>query len=349
MEELLNSSDYKLHVYRRGDTVEGTLVSVTGKEILIDVGGKTEGIVGEKEWEQVKGFVSELKPGDKITGIVISAENDRGQLVLSVRRAGSDFRWQKMEKLLKNGETINVKGVEINKGGLIVEVDGLRGFVPSSQLSMENQSQIHRMVNRSFPVVVIEVNKEQNRLIFSERTLTAAADLVKKLETVKSKVKVGEKYKGKVSAVMPYGIFVNLDNGADGLVHISEISWAKVEDISSLYSLNQEVEVLVLGISETDGKLNLSIKQLLPDPWLKIADKYIADKQVSGTVTRITQYGVFIQLEDGVEGLMRTSKIPSGTEYNSGDKIECIVESVDLPAHKISLVPVLTEKPVGYK
>lgn len=349
MEELLALSGYDLKVYKKGDSVEGTLASVTGKEILIDVGGKTEGVVGEKEYDQIRGFVSELKVGDKVTGIVISAENDRGQLVLSLRKAGADFRWQKMEKLLKNGETISVKGVEINKGGLIVEIEGLRGFVPTSQLSMENQSQVQKLINKTFPVIVIEVNKDSNRLIFSERQLTAASDLVKKLESVNGKVKVGEKYKGKVSAVMPYGIFVNLDNGADGLVHISEISWAKVENLETLFKVGEDMEVLVLGISQTDGKLNLSIKQLQPDPWLKIADRYVADKQISGRITRVTQYGVFIELEEGIEGLMRNSKMQSGVEYKVGDEVSCLIEAVDLPAHKIALVPVLTEKPVLYK
>lgn len=349
MDELLAMENYSLKVYKKGDLVEGKIASVTGKEVLIDLGGKTEGVVGEKEWEQIKSFVSELNPGDKITGVVISSENDRGQIVLSVRKAGSEFRWQKMERLLKTGEPLMVKGVEINKGGLIVESEGIRGFVPSSQLSMENQAQIQKMINKSFSAVVIEVNKEQNRLIFSERSLTAASDLAKKLDDVKGKVKVGEKYTGKVSAVMPYGIFVNLSNGADGLVHISEISWAKVDDLGSLYTMGQEVEVLVLGISETDGKLNLSIKQMQPDPWLKIADKYVADKQVKGKVTRMTQYGAFVELEPNVEGLIRTAKIPSSMTLVAGDEISCIVESVDLPAHKISLSPTLTEKPVGYK
>lgn len=349
MDELLASSAYSLKVYKKGDVVEGTIASITGKEVLIDVAGKTEAIIGEKEWDQVKTFVTELKPGDKITGVVISAENDRGQLVISVRRAGSDYRWQKMEKLLKSSEPITVRGVEINKGGLIVEAEGLRGFVPTSQLSMDNQAQIQKMVNKSFQAIVIEVSKEQNRLIFSERQISAAGDLAKKLEEVRSKVKVGETYKGKVSAIMNYGVFVNLSNGTDGLVHISEVSWNKVDDLGSIFTVGQEVEVLVLGIGENDGKLNLSVKQLQPDPWLKLADKYKPDQQISGKVTKLTSYGAFVELEPEVEGLIRTSKIPPSMELNAGDKVSCIVESVDLPAHKIALVPVLTEKPVGYK
>lgn len=349
MDELLATSDYSLKVYKKGDVVEGKIASITGKEVLIDVAGKTEAIIGEKEWDQVKTFVSELKPGDKITGVVISAENDRGQLVISIRRAGSDYRWQKMERLLKSGEPLTVRGVEINKGGLIVEAEGLRGFVPTSQLSMENQAQIQKMINKSFQSIVIEVSKEQNRLIFSERQISATADLAKKLEEVRSKVKTGETYKGKVSAIMNYGVFVNLSNGADGLVHISEVSWNKVDDLGSIFTVGQEVEVLVLGIGENDGKLNLSVKQLQPDPWLKLADKYKPDQQIVGKVTKLTSYGAFVELEPEVEGLIRTSKIPPSMELNPGDKVSCIVESVDLPAHKIALVPVLTEKPVGYK
>ena len=187
--------------------------------------------------------------GDKDSAVVISAENEKGQMIVSIRSAGSKFRWQKAQELLKSGEAVNVKGVEINKGGLIVEFEGIRGFVPGSQLAPEHQGDMTKMINRTISAKVIEVDQSQNRLIFSEKAVAGAADLVKKLEEVKSKVKIGEKYTGKVSAVMPYGIFINLDNGADGLVHISEISWAKVDNLADTFKVGQEIEVLVLGIS----------------------------------------------------------------------------------------------------
>ncbi len=352
MEELLAQEGYSLRGYKRGDMLEGRVSSISGKEVLIDFGGKMEGVVGEKEWDIVRDFVSRLKVGDKISAIVISAENDKGQMIVSIKRAGAKFRWERAKELLESGEAVSVKGAEVNKGGLIVEFEGLRGFVPGSQLSAEHQAEMNRMVNRSISVKVIEVDETSNRLIFSEKAVTGAADLVKKLEEVKSKVKIGEKYGGKVSAIMSYGIFVNLDppaGGADGLVHISEISWSKVDDLNSLYKVGDEVEVLVVGINDTDAKLNLSIKQLLPDPWQDLAKKYTPEQQVKGKVTRVSSYGVFVQLEEGIEGLIHISKVPPEADYKAGDAITCTVESIDATAHRISLIPVLVAKPIGYK
>lgn len=349
MEELLAQVGYGAKGFKKGDLVTGAISSISGKEVLIDFGGKTEGIVGEKEWDQVKDFVAKLKPGDKIDAVVISSENDRGQMVVSIRQAGSKFRWQRATDLLKSGEQVNVRGVEVNKGGLVVDFEGIKGFVPGSQMSLEHQAEINRMVNRTLGVKVIEVDQTQNRLIMSEKAVSGGADAAKRIEDIKSKVKIGEKYTGKVSAIMPYGIFVNLNEGPDGLVHISEISWQKVENLAGMFKVGESVEVLVLGINENDGKLNLSVKQLLPDPWFKLSQKYSADQQIKGEVTRVSVYGVFVKLEEGIEGLIHISKVPAGSEYRPGEEVTCTIESIDASAHRISLVPVVTYKPIGYK
>ncbi|MBI3558942.1 S1 RNA-binding domain-containing protein [Candidatus Gottesmanbacteria bacterium] len=352
MDELLASEEVVFRSYKRGDVVEGRVSSIFGKEVLIDFGGKMEGVVGQKEWDVVKEFVSRLKVGDKIPAVIISAENEKGQMIVSIRQAGAKYRWQKAQELLKSGEAISVKGVEINKGGLVVEFEGIRGFIPGSQLAPEHQTDMAHSLNRTLQVKVIEVDQTQNRLIFSERAVVGAAELTEKLEKIKKKIKIGEKYAGKVSAVMSYGIFVNLDPavaGADGLVHISEISWTKVDNLGELFKVGDKVKVLVLGINETDGKLNLSIKQLLPDPWLDLAKKYLADQEIKGKVTRVSSYGIFIQLEEGLEGLIHISKVSPDASYEVGDKVTCTVESVDSVAHRISLIPVLKAKPIGYK
>lgn len=349
MEELLAQVGYGQKGFKKGDLVTGSVSSISGKEVLIDFGGKTEGIVGEKEWDQVKDFVAKLKPGDKIDAVVISSENDRGQMVVSIRQAGAKFRWQRASELLKSGEAVNVRGVEVNKGGLVVDFEGVKGFIPGSQLTSEHQAEVNRLVNRALSVKVIEVDQTQNRLIMSEKAVGGGAEMAKKIEDIKSKVKIGEKYSGKVSAIMPYGIFVNLNEGPDGLVHISEISWQKVENLNELFKVGAEVEVMVLGINENDGKLNLSLKQLLPDPWVKLSQKYSAEQQIKGEVTRVSAYGVFVKLEEGIEGLIHISKVPAGTEYKSGEEVTCTIESIDATAHRISLVPVTTYKPIGYK
>lgn len=352
MEELLALSKFPPKGLKRGDVVAGHVASIAGKEVRIDFGGKMEGIVGEKEWEVVKDFVSRLKVGDPINAICISAENDKGQMIVSIRQAGSKYRWQKALELLKSGEAVNVKGVEVNKGGLIAEFEGIRGFIPGSQLTAEHQAEMPKMINRVISAKVIEVDQSQNRLVFSEKAVAGAADLAKKLEEVKAKVVIGDSYHGKVSAVMSYGIFVNLDppaGGCDGLVHISEISWTKVENLAELFKVNGEVDVKVLGINENDGKLNLSLKQLLPDPWTDLAKKYTTEQEIKGKVTRVSSYGIFVQLEEGIEGLIHISKVPAEADYKSGESVNCTIESIDSIAHRISLIPVLTAKPIGYK
>lgn len=342
-------SSYSFGGFKKGEMVTGTISSISGKEVLIDFGGKMEGVVGEKEWDQVKDYVAKLKVGEKIQAIVITGESERGQLVVSIRKAGSKYRWQKADELLKTGESINVKGVETNKGGLIVEFEGIRGFVPGSQLAGEHQIDISKVVGKMISVKVIEVDEKQNRLIFSEKAISGAADLAEKLKDLKSKIKIGEKYTGKISAIMAYGVFVNLENDTDGLVHISEVSWQKVENLGEIYKIGDEVEVLVLGISDTDGKLNLSIKKLLPDPWVDLSKKYSAEQQIKGKVTRVSTYGIFVLMEEGLEGLVHISKVPAGQDYEIGQEVTCTVESVDSVAHRISLIPVLKAKPIGYK
>lgn len=347
MEDLLKG--YAWTGFKKGDVVTGTISSISGKEVLIDFGGKMEGVVGEKEWDQVRDYVAKLKPGEKIEALVISPETSSGQMVVSIRKTGSKYRWQHVSELLKTGEPVLVRGVDVNKGGLVVEFEGIRGFIPGSQLAGEHQAEMAKLLNRPLSVKVIEVDEKQNRLIFSEKAVTGAADLAQKLKDLKSKVKIGEKYDGKVAAVMPYGIFVSLENGADGLVHISEISWQKVENLADLFEVGDTVSVMVLGINEADGKLNLSIKQLTPDPWLSLSKKYTADQQVKGEVTRVSSYGVFVRLDEGLEGLIHISKVPPEADYKTGDSVTCTVESIDAVAHRISLIPVLKAKPIGYK
>ncbi|MEK7565981.1 MAG: S1 RNA-binding domain-containing protein [Patescibacteria group bacterium] len=349
MEELLKQSPFSFSGYKRGDTLEGTISSVSGREVLIDIGGKMEGVVGQKEWEEIKDFVARLKVGDKIKAVVVTAENDQGQMILSIKRAAHGNRWEKFNKLLETGEAISVRGVEINRGGLIAETEGIRGFIPSSQLSVEHQADLAKLINKTLMVKVIEVNREQNRLVFSERANVSEEERKVKLDLVKKSVTVGEKYTGKIAAIMPYGIFVSLESGADGLVHISEVSWEKSDDLEKIFKLGEEIEVLVLGINEADGKLNLSIRQLTEDPWTKLAGKYKEEQQVRGKVAQVTNYGVFVTMDKGVDGLIHITKIPPGTIYEVGQDIRCTIETVDLKNHKISLIPVLTEKPVGYK
>jgi len=344
MEELLAQTGYSLHGFKRGDVLEGTITSVSSREVLIDVGGKTEGIIIDREMELMGDFIKNLKVGEKVTCYVVIAENDFGQVVLSLRRAGADMKWKKLIDAKESGNLINVRGLETNKGGLIAEWEGLRGFIPASQLDFSYSAKVVDLIGKSVDVKVIEVDSKQNRIIFSQKVgLTAD----KKKELL-SKIKVGEKYEGMITGTAPFGVFVNV-NDVEGLVHISEISWQKVSDPKNLFKAGDKVMVLVMGINEDAGKLNLSIKQLLPDPWTLVSEKYAKDQTVKGKISKIMAYGAFVDLEPGISGLIHISKLPVDTELVEGQDVECTVESVDTATRRISLSLLLHVKPVGYK
>lgn len=344
MEELLAQTGYTLRGFKRGDVLEGVITSVSSREVLIDVGGKTEGVIIDKEMEVLGDFIKNLKVGEKVTCYVVIPENDFGQVVLSLRRAGADMKWKKLIEAKESGELVKVRGVETNKGGLIAEWEALRGFIPASQLDFSYSAKVNDLIGKDVDVKVIEVDPKQNRIIFSQKVgLTSD----KKKELL-SKIKIGEKYEGIVTGTAPFGVFVNV-NEVEGLVHISEISWQKVADPKAMYKAGDKVEVLVMGINEEAGKLNLSIKQLLPDPWQQVAEKYVKDQTVHGKISKIMAYGAFVDLEPGISGLIHISKLPPDTELEEGQEVECTVESVDSATRRISLSLMLHEKPVGYK
>ena len=374
MEELLAQTGYELHGVKRGELIEGTVTDISKRMVLVDIGGKTEGLVVDKEYEAAREFIRELAVGDAITVYVLSPENDRGQILLSLKKAASDRTWEKFEEAEKTGEIMTVRGLEVNQGGVIVHADSVQGFVPSSQFGRMWMGKMEELVGKSFQVQVIEVDREKNRLIFSEKQVSEAEELKKRAEALKQ-IQVGASYDGSVSGIVAFGMFVTVDvpigklkvkneklkvkgektekkqvvGKVEGLVHISEISWEKVDDTRNYFKVGANVKVKVLGIDAASGKLNLSVKQLTPDPWEGIEEKYPSGKKFKGKVSRVAPFGAFVTLEPGIEGLLHISKIPAGGEPEDGQNIEVYIEQVDREHRRMSLGMVLTEVPVGYK
>jgi len=342
MGELLASTGYKIKGFKRGDVVTGKVITVTGKAVLIDIGGKAEATVSEQEYELSRDYLRALKPGDSVTGIVLVPESDSGQVVLSLKRAAADQRWKAMEKAMEEGSAVKVTGKDATKGGLLVDVDGLYGFVPASQVSREWEGNVAGMVGRTFEVKVIEVDRGQNRLVMSEKVVGDEEEIEKR-KLALSRVKIGGGYLGKVVGIVPFGAFVEINTGGkedeklEGLVHISEISWEKVDDVNKSLKEGDEVQVQVIGSDEETGKLALSMKRLSADPWLVVAKKYSNDSKHRGVVTKIAPYGVLVRLEKGIEGLIHASKMPANMSFKDGDEIEVFVESVDLDKRRLSL------------
>jgi len=355
MEELLASSGYTITVPHKGETITGLVTTIGRKMVLVDIGAKTEGVVTGKEFEQAREFIKTLSVGDEIDVFVINEETDKGQILLSLKRAMMGKLWSMLEDYLKNDKEVMVKGIETNRGGMIVKWQGLRGFVPASQFGSKWADKLDQLVGKKFKVKPIEVDREKNRLIFSEKHVSEA-DLLERRKKALENVKVGEIYDGVVTGLMSFGAFVNVEvpvgkekGEIEGLVHISEISWEKVNDIHQYLKVGEKIKVKVLGIEEGTGKLNLSIKQLTPDPWENIEKKYAEGTKVKGTVSRIAPFGVFVHFEPGVDGLIHVSKLPAGEQMKVGDEVEVFVENLDPEHRRMSLAIVLTEVPVGYK
>ncbi len=381
MEELLAMTGTELRVPKRGDVIEGVITEINKRMVLVDIGAKTEGMVVEKEYDETKELIGDLNVGDAVAVYVSSPENDRGQILLSLKRAAVDRKWEQFGEFLETGKVVKVKGLEVNRGGLIVLADGLRGFVPSSQFGKVYLGRMDVLLDERFEVKVIEVDKPKNRLIFSEREVSEAQAIENKNKAL-DVIEIGGNYNGVVSGIMPFGVFVTVtvplrkqkpskssasgqvkikdqkdeskkkgeDKGVgqvEGLVHISEISWEKVNDPNDYFTQGDRVEVRVLGID--NGKLNLSVKQLSGDPWKNILKKYEVGTTVRGKVTRVEPFGVFVTLEPGVDGLIHISKIEAGKEPEAGREVDVVVDSVDVDNRRMSLGMVLTEVPVIYK
>jgi len=360
MEELLKQTGYQLHGFKRGDVVEGIVSEKTKRSIWIDIGSKTEGIILEKELKTARDFVGSLKIGDKVKVTVLQPENESGQPLLSFRKTLSTFVWSDFESKLKSGQPIRVRGKEVNRGGLVVDVKGLPGFIPASCFSAKLTGRMNDLINKTFEAKLIEVDQEKNRLILSEKQVSEP-ELIEEQEKLLKQIKNGEIFDGEVTGVMSFGLFVKiqLDDkkndqknkkiDLEGLVHISEISWEKVEDPSKFYKSKDKVKVKVLTLDKKSNKLNFSIKQLKDDPWKEIKKKYPIDKKVKGEVIRIAPFGIFVNLDKGVEGLIHISRVPAEKSIKEGDKLDCFIESIDTENRKMSLGLVLKAKPVGYK
>lgn len=347
MDELLAQSGGITLVMKKGETVNGVVVSASAREVLVDIGRKSFGIVAEWELEQVKEYAASLKVGDKITAQVINPENDAGFATLSLRKTSTERRWTILENAKENGEDIDVTPLEMAKGGLLVEWQSLRGFIPATQLDSESSSNPGMLIGRRMKVKVLEVDQAMNRMVLSQKASSLGIS-PKILKDRLDKIKPNDSMKGVVSGIAPFGLFVDIE-GLEGLVHISEIAWEKVTAPGDFFKVGVKVEVMVLDVNQKEGKLNLSIKRLTPDPWKNILDRYPVDANVKGKAVRSAPYGIFVSLETGIEGLIHISKITAGNEPKIGEDIECIVENVDPIKRKISLTLVPTAKPVGYR
>lgn len=344
MEKLLASSPAKTIKLYRGAKVTGTVVSKTDKDLTLDIGAKAEGVLLIRDLPVDQRET--VKAGDKIEAFVVLPENESGQVTLSLFQSiGRDQKirgvnWNKFQNAQNKKSRIQGKVLEINKGGLIVEVEGVRGFLPNSQVGFELLSNLkmglETLIGQTVNVTVAEVDLTNNRLIFTQRG-HVSSEALEKLKAFKSDQSVS----GKIVAVLPFGLVIDL-NGIEGLVFISDVSWDKVDNLALIFQVGQEVEAKVLGIDEELGRVNLSMKHLTEDPFSKIAENYPADQVVKGEVESLTEAGVMVKFKDGVEGLLPASKMDPDIKYEAGNSMSFLVDSVDLRRRRVNLAPFVT-------
>jgi len=345
MADLLESTGYKIPALKRGQEVTGKVISKDRSEILIDIGAKSEGIVFGREFDAVRDLAAKLTAGDSVEATVVYPENDAGQVVLSLRKHSGDKLWKELEEKIESAEAITVVAIEANRGGIICEYSGIHGFLPAIHLHTQISSP-GDFFGKTLQVEVIDVDRDANRLIFAQKKDAKELEDVKKLL---SKIEIGQKYEGEVKSVLPFGVFVQIEDGIVGLVHISEIAWEKVDDPTKFFKVGQKVEVMASAKDEEAGKLSLSLKQLAKDPFEEISAKYTKDQKVTGSVSKVVRGGIYVTLEHGLEGFVSASKIPPNESWEAGKTVQCMVESVDVASRKITLVPYVLEKPIFYR
>ena len=353
MAELLAAYGASARGFGRGQKIKAKVTSINSKSVVLDIGGKSEGLVTEKAFAEARDFIRGLKIGDEITTSVLIPENPEGYVILSLREASSEASWQKLEKAKKEGGVVVVFVKGVNPSGITVDAEGILGFIPNSQLGKEVFKNTQGLIGKYIKAVPLEVDKSFNKVVLSEKEVSEKED-IKAIKAALANIKEGEIYSGEVTTVANFGCFVKIDVGAkgkevevEGLVHVSELTWGKVDSPSDVVSEGQKVSVKVLGLK--DGKLALSMKQAKKDPWDEVASKYKPEARVSGKITRMSDYGAFVELEPGIEGLVHLTKIPPGTILSEGQEVNVYIEEVDARSHKLSLGLVLTTKPVGYK
>jgi len=351
MEEFLNQEEASSKRIAHGDIIDGVVVRVDPDEVLVDVGSKSEGVISSRELGTRESGAPDLHSGDRIKVFVLQPENEDGNVVLSLRRARAESVWLKAQEQQASGEMMEAEVREQNKGGLIVNILGLRGFLPTSQVSRTYNANLQELVGQRIGVKILEVNRKRNRLIVSQKA-AFDEDRARQRGELFEKLKLGDEIEGKVSGLTTYGAFVNL-GAADGLIHISELSWDRVANVADVLTVGQEVQVKVIKLDPDTSRISLSLRQLGQDPWDHIENRFPPGAIVEGEVTKIKKYGAFLQIGDGIEGLLHISELAwEHVEHTEdvvqvGQKLRVRVLQADRSRRRISLSLKQAEEPTA--
>lgn len=347
MEDWLNGHEHR--VLRRGDIVRGTVVYVGEDALLVDVGAKSEGVVHRTDLER-SDSVGTLEEGDSVLVYCVTPEDRSGNILLSVSKAQVARDWERAQEMYNNGEVFQSKVAGHNKGGVIVYLGRVRGFVPASQLARQRRVQYRdkdaaqpwsELVGEEMWLKVIECDAEQNRLILSERAAQRQRRKGMRAELLATLAE-GDVVTGDVTSLADFGAFVDL-GGADGLIHVSELSWERIKHPSEVLSIGDEVEVQIINIDDDRKRIGLSAKRLKPEPWSVIGERYQVGDLVQGTITKLTAFGAFARIDGGVEGLIHISELANrpvnhpSEVVKPGDEVALRIIRIELDRRRIGL------------
>ncbi len=342
-QDFLKLVEASLQIPREGEIVKGRIAKITGNEVFIDIGGKSEGVAPLHEFRN-----ADIHEGDEVYVYVETLEGRNGRTIVSKQKADFLRAWDQIKAVYDNNETVQAKVLRQVKGGLIVEIFGVDAFLPGSHIDVRKVKSISSFVGRTIPVKVIKLNKARKNIVVSRREV-----LEEQMERAREwlhQLKPGDVLEGVVKNITDFGVFVHVtdkDNpevGIDGLVHISDLAWHKVRDAREIVQIGEKVRVQVLDVDPQNLKLSLSMKHLTPHPWEQVKERYPVGAKVKGRVTRIMDYGVFVEVEPGVEGLVHISEMSWGKPPNHpsdlvqvGDEVEVVVLNVDVEKQRLSL------------
>lgn len=337
-DELSRLYEESFRQLQEGQIVKGRILSITPKEVLVDVGYKSEGIIPIQEFDNP----ASLKAGDEIEVLLESVEDDEGLIVLSKRKAERAKGWERLLDLAKEGDLVDGRVTRKVKGGLMVDIGGVEAFLPASQVFLRGFGNLDALVGQTMPVVIIKVHKARRNLVVSRREA-----LLKERESQRQKIlsdlEVGQVRQGTVKNITDFGAFINL-GGVDGLLHITDMSWGRVSQPAEIVQVGQKLDVMILSFDRETMKISLGLKQLTPNPWEKAESDYPIGTRVKGKVVSLMPYGAFVELEKGLEGLVHISEF-SWTKRPAhpsemvkvGDEVTCVVLSIDRENQKIAL------------
>lgn len=330
MAELLEQ-EFSHVIPQHGETLEGTIVGINSNEVVVDIGCKSEGIVPARDLDRMDpDFLDELAVGDTVFVYVVRPQDQSGNSILSLSRALLEGDWQRASEMFEAEDVFEGKITNCNRGGVIVRVGRVRGFVPASQISSirlsrsdseeERLERLGELIGKSLMFKIIELDRRRNRLILSERAAMREWRQDQK-DRLLEELKEGEVRQGVVSSLCDFGAFVDL-GGADGLVHLSELSWSRIGHPREVLKVNQKVDVYVLGVDRDRKRIALSLKRLKAEPWTTVEDRYQIGQLVNATITKITDFGAFARLDEEIEGLVHISELSEDRIAHPGDVVQ---------------------------